>query len=299
MTSTWSNSIEKNLFLISKLPDSLKGKLIKAFQEHYAELYEPEATAYLQDAIDDVFSSFQTNNPKLTHLRYVWMALILAVVVEPTVKYYQPDNAVPKATINRVAIWLIETLAELLDSKVKFDKVSREIEAEAIVNHLLTRKNTNYQVLFEALNVYKSVAQALDADQSLEALLDILDNCLEGYAIFPGSQGRRELFDWWLLEVVPASWYLCPPSSIYSVNKSTYNKQIVSRQIDELNQISNLMWSLIRATYENRINTDKDKDINQQFFKNKSDYDEDKIKANLQIRGNQFMIDKDEYYIVY
>lgn len=295
MTSKRSNSIEKKLFLISKLPDSLKGKLLKACQQHYEELYEPEATAYLQDTIDDILTSFQNNNPKLTHIRYVWMALILAVVVEPTVKYYQPDNSVPKATINRVAIWLIETLAELLDSKVNLDKVNREIEAEAIVNHLLTKKDTNFQVLFEALNVYKSVVEALDANQSLEALLDILDNCLEGYAIFPGSHGRRELFDWWLLEVVPASWYLFSPSSIYSINKSADNKQIVSRQINEINQISNLMWLLILATIEDRKNSDKSKNkIILQFLNNTSDYHEDQIKSNLQIRANQFMIDKHE-----
>lgn len=293
MTSTWNSSLEKNLFL--RLPDSLKRKLIKAYQQHYEELYEPEATAYLQDTIDEILTAFHNNNPKLTHIRYVWMALILAVVVEPTVKYYQPDNSVPKATINRVAIWLIETLAELLDSKLEFDKGSREIEASAIVNHLLTKKDTNFQVLFEALNVYKSVVKALDANQSLEALLDILDDSLEGYAIFPGSHGRRELFDWWLLEVVPASWYLFPPSSIYSVNKSTHNKKIVSRQIDELNQISNLMWSLIRGAYENRRKHDKYKDtITRQFLNNTSVYDEDKIKSNLQIRANQFMIDKPE-----
>ncbi|HEY9804495.1 MAG TPA: hypothetical protein V6D25_29455 [Leptolyngbyaceae cyanobacterium] len=294
MTSTWSNSIEKNLFLISKLPDSLQGKLIKAFQQHYEELYEPEATAYLQDAIDDILTAFQSNDPKLTHLRYVWMALIFAVVVEPTVKYYQPDNSVPKATINRVAIWLIETLAELLDSKVKFNEASREIEANVIVNHLLTKKDTNFQVLFEALNVYKSVVKSLDANQSLEALLDILDDSLEGYAIFPGSQGRRELFDWWLLEVVPASWYLFPPSYIYCVNKSTHSKQIASCQINELNQISNLMWSLIRESYKNRRNTNKDKDINQQFLKSTSEHHEDKIKSYLQIQPNQFMINEYE-----
>jgi hypothetical protein len=294
MTSTWSNSIEKNLFLISKLPNSLKGKLIKAFQQHYEELYEPEATAYLQDAIDDILTAFRTNDPKLTHIRYVWMALIFAIVVEPTVKYYQPDNSVPKATINRVAIWLIETLAELLDSKVKFNEASREIEANAIVNHLLTIKDTNFQVLFEALNVYKSVVKSLDANQSLEALLDILDDSLEGYAIFPGSHGRRELFDWWLLEVVPASWYLFPPSSIYCVNKSTHNKQIAFCQINELNQISNVMWLLIMATIEEQRRTDKYDKINRQFLNNTSDRHEYKMKSNFPNLANQFVIDKHE-----
>ena len=43
--------------------------------------------------------------------------------------------------------------------------------------------------------------------------LDMLEDCLEGYAIFPGSFARRHLFDWFLLDVYP---------SIYNKNYSQY-----------------------------------------------------------------------------
>jgi hypothetical protein len=79
--------------------------------------------------------------------------------------------------------------------------------------------------------------------------LDILDDCLEGYAIFPGSYGRRELFDWWLLEVVPASWYLFPPSSIYFINELANEKIIVCRQMEKLEKISSAMWSIILKNF--------------------------------------------------
>jgi hypothetical protein len=89
-------------------------------------------------------------------------------------------------------------------------------------------KIASFQVVYEALDVYKNAVKVLDPNQSLEALLNILDDCLEGYAIFPGSQGRRELFNWWLLEVVPASWSLSVPRYMYRGNDSGEERGIMS-----------------------------------------------------------------------
>ncbi|MEG3436466.1 hypothetical protein V0288_04985 [Pannus brasiliensis CCIBt3594] len=90
----------------------------------------------------------------------------------------------------------------------------------------------------EALDVYQNAIKTIEPDRSLEALLEILEDCLEGYAIFPGSRGRRELFNWWLLDVVPASWYLRPPRSFYSVTDSPRDQEIFSDRMQELQRIS-------------------------------------------------------------
>jgi hypothetical protein len=76
------------------------------------------------------------------------------------------------------------------------------------------------QLLYKAWqNHYQELYEEADGTITLEeTLLEILDDCLEGYAIFPGSQGRRDLFNWWLLEVVPATWCLQFPESIYRIN---------------------------------------------------------------------------------
>jgi hypothetical protein len=237
------------------MPDSLKSALIKASQQHYEELYEPETygVASLQDALDEILKLFQGTNQTLSHLRYVWMALILASVVEPTVKYYQPNSSIAEETINRLALWLLENIGEMLNSK-QADRVNREKEATTTVDLscLFTdnKEIASFQVLSEALDVYSNAIKALDYNQSLEALLEILDDCLEGYAIFPGSYGRRELFDWWLLEVVPASWHLFAPTYIYSVDKLANEKrttfhQMDNHQMDKLKKISSAMWSKI------------------------------------------------------
>lgn len=288
MTLEWSSSIDKKSLLLCNVPDSLKGVLSKVWQQHYEELYEPEAegTASLQEALDEILESFQGGNGTLSHLRYVWMALILTSVVEPTIEYYQPNNSMPEETISKIALWLLETLKKVFDSKVEFAQVAREEEANAIVDgfRIFSENNklASFQVLYEALDVFTNAIKTLDYNQSLEALLNILDDCLEGYAIFPGSYGRRELFNWWLLDVVPASWYLSPPSSIYSINKSGNEKEIVCRQMEKLEKISSAMWSIILKNSQNRER------YNRQFLRSTFDAHSNKIELDVKLVDNKF-----------
>ncbi|KYC44101.1 hypothetical protein WA1_02885 [Scytonema hofmannii PCC 7110] len=60
-----------------------------------------------------------------------------------------------------------------------------------------------------------------NSEQAREALLEILDDCFEGYAIFPGSAGKRDLFNWWVVEVIPAAWSQQLPTFIYTMKLPT------------------------------------------------------------------------------
>jgi hypothetical protein len=62
------------------------------------------------------------------------------------------------------------------------------------------------QAIDEAIDVFRNLQRVTVPDRAREALLEILDNCFEGYAIFPGSAGKRDLFNWWVVEVIPAAW---------------------------------------------------------------------------------------------
>lgn len=258
MTLEYSSVTEKRLSLLCQLPESIQGTLSRVWQQHYEELYEPEEedAAPLKDALDEILEVFQSNNQTLSHIRYVWMALILASVVEPTVQYYQPLNLIPQKTISKIELWLLENTEKMLNYKRKFSNALIEEEFNALVDGIqidyTNKKVGNFQIIFEALDVYMSAIKTLDYNQSLESLLDILENCLEGYAIFPGSQGRRELFDWWLLEVVPASWYLMPPSSIYSLDKLETEKNKGFCQMNKLKEISSAMWKIILTASTSR-----------------------------------------------
>lgn len=266
MAFQWRNSIYKQLTrnrksLLRHLPASLQKAMVTAWNQHYEELYESESdgTVLLEDALSRILNSFQSSNHTLMQLRYVWMALTLAVVVEPTIKYYQPDHPIPEETINKLTNWLLKTLAGLFYPQEKFnrefDNVLRDTSVD--INHLSSdKKISSFQVLSEALDVYISAVNALEPSHSLQALLDILDDCLEGYAIFPGSYGRRELFNWWLLDIVPSCWYLLPPTSVYSLNELADHDS--HQTLSQLEEISYLMWSLIEAAIQNQNRIEED-----------------------------------------
>ncbi|EDX70779.1 hypothetical protein MC7420_1523 [Coleofasciculus chthonoplastes PCC 7420] len=229
--------------------------MVTAWNQHYEELYESESdgTVLLEDALSRTLNSFQTSNQTLMQIRYVWMALTLAVVVEPTIKYYQPDHPIPEETINKLTNWLLKTIAGLFypqeNFNREFDNVLNDTSVEN--NHIFPNKKiSSFQVLSEALDVYISAINALEPSHSLQALLDILDDCLEGYAIFPGSYGRRELFNWWLLDIVPSCWYLLPPTSVYSLNELANDDS--HQTLSQLEETSSLMWSLIEAAIHNQ-----------------------------------------------
>jgi hypothetical protein len=256
MTLAWSSSTDIRLSLLQNLPNYLQVAINKVWQQHYEELYESEAdgTASLQDALDEVLQLFQGSPQTLCHLRYVWMALILALVVQPTIEYYQPHNSIPRKTISQISFWLLETLGRAISPEsqsAENNKTKLPDATSEVLNLFSDKRLESFQVLYEALDVYKSAILTLKPNQSLEALFDILDDILEGYAIFPGSYGRRELFDWWLLDVVPATWYLRPPNSIYVIDELPNKEDIKSHQISTLEQISAAMWSFILEGLQN------------------------------------------------
>lgn len=233
-----------------KSPLSVLSVINKIYHEHYEELYEPKGTYLLQDALNEVLNLFQSHEVEvLCRLRYVWMALILASVVQPTLNYYQPNNLLLEATINQVRDWLLNTLSILFNPQKRINGIEKVIHKE---EQSLSGNSdlANYQILIEALNVFKNTIKMTNESQPLELLLDILDDCLEGYAIFPGSEGRRELFDWWLLKVVPASWFLVSPDSLYSTNKNIN----LAKQKDKLEEISDQMWNIMRPLQNSKTN---------------------------------------------
>jgi hypothetical protein len=123
-----------------------------------------------------------------------------------------------------------------------FDKRREDLFDSIDRSRFITEKEIgSWQILSEAFNVYRNTLETLDYSKSVDSLVDSLEDCLEGYAIFPGSQGRRELFEWWLLDVVPASWFLCPPQSLYPIEPSDNFKEIKSQRLDKLAPVDNLI----------------------------------------------------------
>lgn len=248
MVSRITESINLNPYLSNNIPKHLQVLFDRIKLEHYGELYEPESDsrASLDDTVNEVLKSLCDSNETLTHLRYLWMTLILTLVVEPTLKYYQPQNLLPKRIIDLIANWVITIInSSINNTKNDTSKFSSEELLKAISknrNFYIEKEIANFQILDEAIDVFDNAIRVLNYEQAVEAILNILDDCLEGYAIFPGSYGRRELFDWWLLDVVPASYNLLPPKSFYVVEGLENKEEIRLRQTRLLNQLSSQVW---------------------------------------------------------
>lgn len=243
---------------IEMLPEPLKVLLNKIKQRHYEELYELEAdsTTSLQDDLNEILQAFHSSDQTLSHLRYVWMTLILLLLVEPTLEYYQPRDSSHKDIILEISLWLIANERRVLTNSqintVNFDEselLKKDILGTDGFSHDTNKNPVSLQVLYEAQDVFKNGIRVLDYDQSVEAIQEILDDCLEGYAIFPGSYGRRELFEWWLLEVVPASWFLQTPKSLYVVEYLPNKEEINLHQTRVLEKIVNIIASEIGSIW--------------------------------------------------
>lgn len=189
-----------------EIPVSLGNLLKEIWQRHYEELYEEEAdgTTSLENAFEKVLDALWSSSDLYSHRRYVWMAYTLALATQPTVEAYLPNDFRMEQVLERTATWLQNAGTSSIPE----------------IHNLFPEVSVGSQAIDEAIDVFRNLQRMTDLEQAREALLEILDNCFEGYAIFPGSAGKRDLFNWWLVEVVPAAWCLQLPNTIYTMKWS-------------------------------------------------------------------------------
>ena len=118
--------------------------------------------------------------------------------------------------------YIINLICILLNFEKSIRSI-KKISKELIKNTKMSKKlfpecSVGIQAVDEAFDVFKNLLEALQPSKSQSSLLEILDDCFQGYAIFPGSENRRDLFNWWLLDVVPAVWKLETPQMLYTIH---------------------------------------------------------------------------------
>jgi hypothetical protein len=171
-------------------PDSTPGQLLRRlFETRYLEI--DDAGAPLARAFEEVLDLLESGgDAALAHRRLVWTGLILARSAAYMLFLTHPQE--PRAL--RVAG---ETLRWLRGGPPLADPVGDDLFPPVSIGDTTTD---------EALDVFRSLSLMREPAEARQALRWILDNTLDGSAIFPGSQGKRDLFRWWLLDVLPAAW---------------------------------------------------------------------------------------------
>lgn len=223
------------LILSAEIPDSLRLVIEKIQGYSYAELYEEKNIQgiSLEDSLITVFDGIQKEKNSLDiSYCYFFMAIVMGIAVQPTIKSYLPRETITGNTFQHLfQNWIYPQDNYQPNLNVSFQDYQNNLG--------------QYQALDEAVDVFENMLQVLESVKTREAILNILDDCFQGYAIFPGSQGRRELFDWWLLDVVPSVFCGRLPKSIHTLKG-------VDKMTKHITKIRNCFWKVVKNNQPQR-----------------------------------------------
>ncbi|MTJ13805.1 hypothetical protein FJR11_14645 [Anabaena sp. UHCC 0187] len=236
------HKVEKSpLILSAEIPDSLRLVIERIQGYSYAELYEEKDIQGigLEDSLITVFDAIEKEKNSLDiSYCYFFMAIVMGIAVQPTIKTYLPRETIT----GNILQYLFQNLIYSQDNyQPNFNISFQDYQ----------KKLGQYQALDEAVDVFENMLQVLESVKTREAILNILDDCFQGYAIFPGSQGRRELFDWWLLDVVPSVFCGRLPKNIHTLKG-------IDKMTQHIKKIRNCFWNVIGNNQSQR-NTDLEK----------------------------------------
>ncbi|CAD5953939.1 hypothetical protein [Planktothrix agardhii] len=221
MTGLVSIYPEFKLSYSAQVPEQLRDLIYSFWQYRYQELYEDYADApiSIEQSCENILDHLISYNSNSSYLYLMWMGLILGSSVQPTLTAYLPNDPRAKIILNLALSHFISTKNQIqyynyfnLQEKIEFTPNINQLKQQ-----LFPQLSEGTQALDEALDVFQNLLKLIDPYQAKTAILGILEDCLEGYAIFPGSQHRRDLFNWWLLDVVPATWCFKYPKKIYTI----------------------------------------------------------------------------------
>lgn len=240
---------------VYSIPDQVNILLAKYYQYSYEELYEKsdQYPVSLEDALITILEALKDDyNQKLTYFRYFCLTLILCLSVRPTIKIYFKKLG-KKDVITKDILQYIVT--QLLSQQTSVPQQKQNLIYQKFKQIHLERGR--YQAFDEAIDVWEnSLRFLIESNSQLifseKFLLEILEDCLEGYAIFPGSEGRRELFNWWLSDVIPAAFSGKFPRHLYTINS------VETNPYQSLYQLRSLLWKLLKNHRDHQITLDID-----------------------------------------
>ncbi|MEM7595896.1 MAG: hypothetical protein AAF383_31085 [Cyanobacteria bacterium P01_A01_bin.83] len=184
--------------------------LIKLWNKSYLELYDNDFSetqnittgTFEQDIYNLVQLLNDAQNSEVFHSRIIYLNWVLCLACKPTIDVYCLD----KYDTSQLK-FILEKLEQWKTSKI-FDQdiLNCQIEIERYPG-----------VIGEAIMVYQNMIEITNNSLNLiELVLDSIDSCILGAAICPGSKDKRAIFNWILIEVFPAIYYLKLPAFIYT-----------------------------------------------------------------------------------
>lgn len=180
----------------------LSGFLKKLWNTEYSELYDNEYFDKSNDCISDLESDIEILldafvNPKENKFREKSLLLgnVMCMACFPHLK----------ATLSNSQIKWFELFLGCLENNTNLS-----VSSQPSIDDLPGSSSEAAMVFFQMANL----EQQKDYKNSL---LDMLDSCIPGSGICPGSLDKRAIFNWFLVDVFPCIYYLKKPDFIYTI----------------------------------------------------------------------------------
>jgi hypothetical protein len=185
------------------LPPIFLKKLKQVWEGSYDSLYE-EGDDSIEDAIIDILSELNKGDDVTVKNRLIYLAWTLCIACKDTIRSYLPEDRRHERVLSYFLEW---------------EKNNYYLEVDMAEEFTDIGKRGNSQNLDEALLVFSESFMVLNgAENANELIVDIIDLCLEGYAIAAGSKDRRLILNWLINNVFPSAFCCRKSNLIYSIN---------------------------------------------------------------------------------
>ena len=196
-------------------PEALQVTLREVWETKYEELYEDDATDEIYEAFRSVLAIISEPDSAVSHKRYVYMGLAMALAARPTLTDRFPQDKRPDFVLQRVFAWLESGQWEGPEW------------AELLFADYWTGAHTEAN---EAYDIFRQLLKIININDAYRALFNILDAAINDEAISPHYWAKRAIFNWWLIDVVPAAYSLRLPATICTdrgdpVHLTTFSEQ--------------------------------------------------------------------------
>lgn len=190
-------------------PDSLIEVMRQVFNRRYADFYLDRGSHDAEEAIREVLLAFGKPSHILSHRRLVAMGYVMALAARSTFAYHKVHDGRIDMVLNHVKCWLKASTAEGGNGVNMAPQPANVVFFDADTVRGNDSIDDAYYLYFHLLN-------ALQKESAYESSLEILYVSLLGDAISALPERRREVFNWWLTDVIPYAYHLQLPQAYYS-----------------------------------------------------------------------------------
>lgn len=186
----------------------LKMFIAKLWNKSYSELYDEDFfgkdNLTKEELEPDIYSLLQLlkdRDNKIFYSRLIYFNWSLCLACKPTIDGWcegKYNTSKFDFVLNQLTQWNISRCFEqqFVDCQIEIEDYCWTIA--------------------EGIMVYQNAVKMAKYENMIDLVADSIDSCIEGRGIVPGSEDKRAIFNWILIDVFPAAYCQKLPEFIYT-----------------------------------------------------------------------------------